>query len=542
MQGYHSYEVCFGLGLVVALVATPLVMRLARWAGAVSKPQHRRAHARPIPLWGGVAVFVGMWTPLLLLLCYDNQVAQQLQVRWSTLALIFGAGLLMLGVGMLDDYGGLNAFKKFAIQVPVALGLIGAGVYFRGITVPGVGSFDLGPLGPLLSFLWLVGVTNAINLIDGMDGLAAGTTLFVAATNALIAVLYGHVLLAVVMASLAGACLGFLRYNFNPARIYLGDAGSLCLGMTLATSSLLCSAKGTVAASLLVPAVALGYPVLDTLVSMARRAVRGKSMFSGDRGHIHHRLLGRGLSQRQTVLVLYGVCTLFCVLALAMVFEHRIGIAAGLAVLLVNLACGARTLGYTDAVRRLLGRHPRTNEVRRRFQLAHHTGELFKARLELASSPAAVRELLRQACAELGLAGVEITLPARPVVGAPFAGPGSALGVGFEAGQPADDHPELYLSGANGHGFGGLNGNGSLRHDQYVHDKSGLQVRVFYHARPDPEDLLLEHRMRMGEVVAVAHRRWEALTKELRGPARARAILGSAALVQWLPGLSRRWT
>lgn len=534
MFRYHTYAACIGLGIAVALAMTPGVIGLARRFGALDRPQHRKAHHKPVPLWGGLAVFVGMWTPLLLLLCYDNAVARQLQDQWASLALIFGAGLTMLGVGMFDDLRGLNAWQKLLVQLPVALVLLSFGVQIGGVTVPGLGSLSLGPLASLVTLLWLVGITNAINLIDGVDGLAAGVTLFVAVVNAVVATIHGHALLACVMFSLAGASLGFLCFNFNPARIFLGDAGSLFLGMTLATSSVLCNTKGTVAASLLIPLVALGYPVIDTLLSMGRRALRGKSMFSGDNGHIHHRLLHRGLSPRKTVLVLYGACLVCCGVALAMVFENRAGTAIGLVVLGVVLALGLRSLGYLDGLKEALT-NPSVRPRRGRFRLVHHEAEAMKARIDLAQTPGEVFSLLRAACLELGLAALTIRSGHLATVEGNGRLAAGVIGVSREGGgEPSGEPVQVWWSEAFERAGGGVSGPVAVACDEYAFENTGLVVEVGYLASNGDDDLLLESRMRMGEVVQAANARLGSLSGCASSAVAQPRRLAPAALIKWV--------
>lgn len=534
MFRYHTYAACFGLGTAVALAATPGVIRLARRVGALDRPQHRKAHQKPVPLWGGLAVFGAMWTPLWLLLCYDNVVARQLQDQWASLALIFGAGLTMLGAGMFDDLRGLNAWGKLMIQVPVALVLLSFGVQIGGLTVPGLGSLSLGPLASLVTLLWLVGVTNAINLIDGVDGLAAGVTLFVAATHAVIATLHGHALLACVMFSLAGASFGFLFFNFNPARIFLGDAGSLFLGVTLATSSVLCNTKGTVAASLLIPLLALGYPVMDTLLSMGRRALRGKSMFSGDNGHIHHRLLHRGLSPRKTVMILYAACLACCAVALAMVFENRAGTAIGLGVLGAVLALALRSLGYLDGLKKALT-SPAVGPRRGRFRVVHHEAEAMKARIDLAMTAAEIFSLLRAACLELGLAALTIRsgqLPTVPANGQPAAAANGSPGDG--RGEPPADPVQVWWSEAFESAGGRAAGPLTVARDEYAFENTGLVVEVGYPAANGDDDLVLESRMRMGEVVHAANARLASLSGRASPAIPQPKRLAPAAFIRWV--------
>ncbi|MCW8132584.1 MAG: undecaprenyl/decaprenyl-phosphate alpha-N-acetylglucosaminyl 1-phosphate transferase [Planctomycetota bacterium] len=396
-----TYAGCFLLGLLVAFTVTPLVIRLAFRAGVLDRPNHRKVHSKPMPLMGGLGIFVGMWVPLFLLSFHQNLVTDALEHEgWQQLASIFFAGLSMLVLGMVDDRLGLRARWKFLVQIPVAILLVWSGVRFENINLPFVGDVQLGMMGHVLSVVWLVGVTNALNLIDGIDGLAAGVAFFVAATNGIMALYNHHTLLAVVMCSLAGASLGFLRYNYNPARIFLGDTGSLCLGMTLAVTSVIASTKGSVATSMFVPVLVLGYPTLDTLVAMTRRLVTGKPVFSGDRAHLHHLLLAMGFDHKRASGFLYLVCCLFCVVGLSTVVGNDLAIGLGLAALGVLFAVGFRVLlAKGSATRDLLSGKPANME---------EVVERFKANIEQANDREKVLELLDDVCSTTGVDNLHI--------------------------------------------------------------------------------------------------------------------------------------
>lgn len=407
---FKTYGACFVLGALVALTLTPLAICLARRWNVLDKPGVRKLHSEPLPLLGGLTLFVGMWVPLALLAFWDNLVTERLAESWPKLMHLFGAGLTMLALGAVDDKYGLNALWKFMFQIPVAVVLVYSGVSFGTLTVPGLGTVELGWLGPVVTVLWIVGVTNALNLIDGIDGLATGVALSVSLTTAVAALLFGNDLLALVMLSMAGACLGFLRYNFNPAKIYLGDSGSLFLGMTLAVVSVQACAKGTLATSLLVPVLALGYPVADTLLALARRSLQGKSWFTGDCNHIHHRLLAVGLNHGQAALVLYGVSVLFCLLALGALLEMTAAFVAG--VVVVGGAVGALLwqLGFAKYLSLPFIRHERAA-----VQAARQACEEAKRSLSQIRDAQAVAQLLAKFASRMGAHTLDIVQPSRAV-------------------------------------------------------------------------------------------------------------------------------
>jgi UDP-GlcNAc:undecaprenyl-phosphate/decaprenyl-phosphate GlcNAc-1-phosphate transferase len=479
---YVTYMGCFLLGVLITLVITPLVIRLSVRLHAIDKPAHRKIHAHPVPLLGGLAIFIGVWAPLLLLCFYDNEVTRRLRLEWFNLALIFVSGLLMILVGIIDDLYGLNAKRKFLAQLPVAILLFWLGTRFTSITIPFMGTVSLGYLSPLLTILWMIGVTNALNLIDGIDGLATGVAFFVAATNAVIAVEHGNDLLAVVMGSMAGACLGFLRYNFSPAKIFLGDTGSLFLGMTLAVSSISANAKGTVASSLLIPLLVMGYPVLDTLLSMMRRLARGKSMFSGDAGHIHHRLLQKGLGHRWASGIIYAVCCLFSLLALAVVLENNRIIALSFVMLALVLFFGLHSLGYFKYFT-----SPKLMEERKYFQIAYHYAAMMKCKIALAENAGGVLRYLEASAAEYQIPMVIVTS-------------------GKQAGRMVAVRRWRSLENAH------VDFNEeTAKKDVYFDRLTGLHIEVFFNCGCEQDEMMMEKRSQFADLVASAFRRMSEL-------------------------------
>ncbi len=314
----QTVVVAFFISLTVALLLTPLVRGAAVRFGVLDHAlTSRKIHGRPVPRLGGVAIVVAFFTPLVALFFFDTGVGRLL---WGqpqrALALILG-GLAIAALGTFDDLKGSGARIKFSVQLLVAALMWFADYRADTIATP-FGTFGLGVFGFPLTVLWIVGVTNALNLIDGLDGLATGIALAATGTIFWVALNNGRPLMALFMACLAGGLLGFLRYNFHPASIFMGDSGSLFVGFILATTALETHEKTTTAVSLLVPIVALGLPIGDTLLAMTRRMVRGQPIFSSDAGHIHHRLMARGLSHRATVLALYGIAIVLGGVAVAL--------------------------------------------------------------------------------------------------------------------------------------------------------------------------------------------------------------------------------
>ena len=274
-------------------------------------------HRTAIPRLGGLALYFSCLTALSLLPFLDNLLTQTLSGLRSEFIMIFVPATLVLMLGAYDDLRGTNAIVKFAGLGVIATIFYALGGRIDALSIPLVGSVDLPPL---LSFIftvvWLVGITNAFNLIDGLDGLASGAALFSSLVILGVSVSQERTLMIVIALVLCGAVAGFLRYNFNPASIFLGDSGALFIGFLLAAMSVLGTQKASTAVAIFVPILAFGFPVVDTTMAMARRFVSGKPVFEGDNEHIHHMLLARGWSQRRVALVLYAVCAVFGLLAL----------------------------------------------------------------------------------------------------------------------------------------------------------------------------------------------------------------------------------
>jgi UDP-GlcNAc:undecaprenyl-phosphate GlcNAc-1-phosphate transferase len=475
MLNYRTYIVLFLLGVLFAMLFTPLMIVIAKRFAIVDKPGVRKVHKKPTPLLGGVAIAIAMWVPPLLLLLYDNFVAEAFRSRIYDVAIIFTSGLLMLILGLIDDMRGLNARQKLMVQIPVAAALVLSGIRFGNITIPGLGGVDLGSLSPVITFIWIVGVCNAINLIDGLDGLAAGVAMFAALTNGVIAILNGNVMVAVLMITLAGACMGFLHYNFHPAKIFLGDSGSLFLGITLAVTSILGAQKGTMAASLLIPALVLGYPVFDTLIAMARRFVKGKSMFSGDRKHIHHMLLEKFLDQKRAVMVIYVGCALFSVVALLVVMENNFGIAIGFVVIGLVSYVSLRSLGYFKNLKQML------NGERTKFRAVEYFGKAVYYQIKGAKSIEEIYDYIKCICHHYESPGFNIEI----------AGNGKVNGYSWFKDEQVKNSAVK----------------GRLECDVYDFSDSGLKITFYYAENVQNEDLHTEKRNLLGEIADVTNER-----------------------------------
>lgn len=336
----------FGLALGVTAVATPMVARVARALDAIDRPDERKVNRRPdIPLLGGVAVASGFFVALAAAI---SIVGEEVPFKGHVEAYLLG-GALLLGVGAWDDRFGLKAVAKLAMQLAAAAIAIGFGLRIDHLTDPfslTVWSFPTWMVW-IVTTVWIVGVTNAINLIDGLDGLATGVSAIIGVTLTYIAWQSGATAGAIVGVAYTGALLGFLPFNFSPARIFLGDTGALFIGFVLSLIALESYQKVTVL-TFIVPILALAVPIIDTGLSVLRRMRRRAPIFSPDRLHIHHRLLQSEGSQRNAVLSIYFLTACFCVIAVS--FTRLEGYAAILflvAVVLLTLRL-LRNLGFFE--------------------------------------------------------------------------------------------------------------------------------------------------------------------------------------------------
>ena len=313
-----TYFALFSIATVASLITTPVIRRLCERYKLLDVPlDGRRIHRRAVPRLGGVALYFSCLAALSMLPFVDNLLTQTLSGFKSEFLTLFVPATLVLLLGAYDDLRGTNATVKF-----LGLGLIATLFYAMGgridaLSIPLVGSVQLpAVVSFIVTVVWLVGIANAFNLIDGLDGLASGAALFSSLVILGVSVSQERSLTIVVALVLCGSLAGFLRYNFNPASIFLGDSGSLFTGFLLAALSVLGTQKATTAVAIVVPILAFGFPVVDTAMTMGRRLVSRKPVFQGDKEHIHHMLLARGWSQRRAALVLYGVCALFGLVAL----------------------------------------------------------------------------------------------------------------------------------------------------------------------------------------------------------------------------------
>ena len=336
----------FMIALALSLLLTPLAGKFGRRFGAIDMPNDRKIHTAPMPRSGGAAILISFLLAIILAKLWKTDITDLLTLNNETLFFLSGA-MIVFGIGLVDDFHRIPASIKLLFQIAGA-----SFAFFGGLRIAGLSFFGSLFATSIWSYaitvFWFLVIINAINLVDGMDGLAAGIVFFACIVMVILDILKSDYLSALFFATLGGSVLGFLRYNFNPASIFMGDSGSYFLGYAIAGFSIMNSIKAQMSAILLIPVLALGLPLFDTILSTLRRFIRGRKIFSADNGHIHHKLLGLGLTTKRTVLMFYGVSCALCAIAVIMTVYRDEG--AGL--LLIILGAGAfffvRKLGYLE--------------------------------------------------------------------------------------------------------------------------------------------------------------------------------------------------
>lgn len=302
-----DFILAFFIALAVSYLLIPRIIALAVRTGEMDMPDERKVHTAPIPRLGGIAIYVAFMAAVLLTVDMTREIA----------GLLLG-GTVIAAVGVIDDLKNLPAKVKLLGQIIAAAVLVLFDVRIDFISDPFGDLIYLEYLAVPATLFWIVGITNTVNLIDGLDGLAGGVSTIASITILLVALQQDYLLVVVLTAALSGSVLGFLRYNFNPAKIFMGDTGSMFLGYMLAGISVIGAVKSAATVALIVPIFALGLPILDTAFAIIRRYLGGKPIFKPDRGHLHHRLLDLGFSQRQAVLLMYVISGVLGVSAIAL--------------------------------------------------------------------------------------------------------------------------------------------------------------------------------------------------------------------------------
>ncbi len=304
----------------MSFLMTPVVKTFAYRVGAIDIPKdNRRMHHQPIPRLGGLAIFIGFMVSILLFIRIRGNPQMQ--------SILLGAVVIVV-LGVVDDIMALPAMLKFVVQIAAALIPALNGVVIQAFSNPNIFSSELywmlGRLSIPVTVLWIVAITNSVNLIDGLDGLANGVSAISATTMLVIAILVSESQVAIVMAALVGACVGFMPYNMNPAKMFMGDTGATFLGYILATMSIQGLFKFYAVISFAVPFLILGLPIFDTAFAFIRRIAHGQNPMHADRGHIHHRLIDMGLSQKQAVASLYVISAILGLSAVVLTTSNEL--------------------------------------------------------------------------------------------------------------------------------------------------------------------------------------------------------------------------
>ena len=331
------YGFPFMLAMFVSYVLTPYIKKLAFKIGAVDRPDNRKVHKKIMPRLGGLAIYIAF-----MIGCVAS-----MEITWDIFGILLG-GTLIVALGVADDVYQLPAKVKLLGQIAAACVLVIFDIRIEWVNNPLGGYFYLDMLSIPFTIFWVISFTNVVNLIDGLDGLAAGVSAIASLTVILVSVQMGYFHVAILTAALAGAIIGFIRYNFNPATIFMGDTGSMFIGHMLAAISVYGAVKTAATIALIVPAIALGLPILDTAFAIMRRYVNGRPIFQPDKGHLHHRLLATGMSHKETVLFMYGITAVLCIGAVLWAEMDGFYAALIIAVIMTAVAVGAKKIGILN--------------------------------------------------------------------------------------------------------------------------------------------------------------------------------------------------
>lgn len=333
----------FAVAGVLAYILTPFVKRFAHKVGAIDVPKdNRRMHKVPIPRMGGLAIFIAFLCAMLIFADFDEQL----------LSILLGATIIVV-LGIFDDIMALGAKLKFVVQIvaaaiPVCAGGLKIAMFTNLNPFSENPYFNLGIFAIPVTIIWIVGITNAVNLIDGLDGLAVGVSSIAALTMLAVGLLTNDMAVAVAMAALTGACIGFMPYNINPAKIFMGDTGSTFLGYMLATMSIQGMFKFYAVISFAVPFLILGLPIFDTAFAITRRVLSGRSPMSPDRGHVHHRLMDMGFNQKQSVAILYAISGTLGLAAVVLTSRGEVKAMVLVLAVIIAIAVGAKIVLSVD--------------------------------------------------------------------------------------------------------------------------------------------------------------------------------------------------
>jgi UDP-GlcNAc:undecaprenyl-phosphate GlcNAc-1-phosphate transferase len=359
-----SYLLTYLVSLALALIFIPIIIFAARKYNWMDNPNVRSAHKQPIPRLGGIAIFLAFLIAVVLTFLFGESAYESYKKEWLLYTALLLGSTMIFFVGLWDDLRSLHAGQKLGIQVVGALIVTMAGARVTQITAQDVFSINLGWMSYPISFLWIIGVTNSINLIDGVDGLAAGISMIACGVVAILSVLRGNFVLAILMFGLLGSLTGFLRYNFHPARIFMGDCGSLFLGFTIAGATLIISSQTKSLIGIGLPILVLCIPIFDTFFSILRRFLERRSLMSPDHRHFHHKLLQRGFKHYQVALTAYAITLAISGLGMFMLITRGVDSILLFAICLLLMLLVFRAVGAVSLVDTLQGLRGRSEILR----------------------------------------------------------------------------------------------------------------------------------------------------------------------------------
>lgn len=348
------YGFPFLLAMLVSFILTPYIKKLAFAIGAIDKPDNRKVHKKIMPRLGGLAIYLGFMVAVL----FSMEMTKEL------IGILVGGTFIVI-VGILDDKFSLPAKVKLLGQIFAAIILVAFGIEIEWVNNPFGGYWYMEYFSIPLTIFWVISFTNVVNLIDGLDGLAAGVSAIASITVILVAIQMGYYHVAILTAALAGAIIGFIRYNFNPAVIFMGDTGSMFIGYMMAAISVLGAFKTAATVALIVPAIALGLPIMDTAFAIMRRYSNGRPIFQPDKGHLHHRLLAMGMNQKQAVLLMYGITALLGIGAVLWAEVDGFYATLIIAVIITAVAVGAKKIGILKDSNERAVKHEKLAEARK---------------------------------------------------------------------------------------------------------------------------------------------------------------------------------
>lgn len=324
------YIATFACSFAITICTTPLAKKISFKLGAIDNPKKRGMHDKPMPRLGGLAIVCGFMVTMLLLFAFVPE------IQTTQFAGLMAGSIIIVVTGIVDDIKGLRASLKLCLQIVAGIVAVYSGIVIDLVHWPFVA--DLDGFAIPFTIVWIIGVTNAVNLIDGLDGLAAGVSSIAAFSLTIMCLITGSESAVFLTGAIAGSCMGFLPRNFNPAEIFMGDCGSTFLGYILAVTSVMGAFKGYTLLSLAAAVLVLAFPIFDTLFAIVRRLIKRESILKPDRGHLHHRLIDRGFSHQKTVVILYclsGVCGICAILISTM--DYRAAIVVLLSIVTISL-------------------------------------------------------------------------------------------------------------------------------------------------------------------------------------------------------------